>query len=183
LVHQELLRSMDGPTVSLAAATALATLPKGFDGLPIDRPEMRTDNGSGYVSWEFRQVLREHGLTQQRIRPHCPEENGLMERNNGTMREALEQELEPKDVLEAERLLAQIQKRYNEVRLDSALGYLRPMDYYYGKPAALHEARRQKLRQARHRRKEANLGLESVRSPWKVETVVAKNQADMCHCG
>lgn len=165
LVHQELLRSMDGPAVSLAAATALTTLPKGADGLPIDRPEMRTDNGSGYVSWEFRQVLREHGLTQQRIRAHCPEENGLMERSNRTMREALEEEPEPKDVLEAERMLSRIQRRYNEERLHSALGYLRPADYYRGKPAELHEARRQKLHQARHRRKEANLGLEQRTLP------------------
>lgn len=165
LVHQELLRSMDGPSVSLAAAAALATLPKGADGLPIDRPEMRTDNGSGYVSWEFRQVLREHGLTQQRIRPHCPEENGLMERSNRTVREAMEEEPEPGDVLEAERMLSRIQKRYNEERLHSALGYLRPADYYRGNPAVLHETRRQKLQQARHRRKEANLGLEQRMLP------------------
>jgi len=45
------------------------------------------------------------------------------------------------------------------------LGYLRPVDYYRGNPAALHEARRQKLRQARHRRKEANLGLEQRTLP------------------
>jgi putative transposase len=165
LVHQELLRSMDGPSVSLAAAAALATLPKGADGLPVDRPEMRTDNGSGYVSWEFRQVLREHGMTQQRIRPHCPEENGLMERSNRTVREALEEEAEPEDVLEAERQLSRIQRRYNEERLHSALGYLRPVDYYRGNPAVLHEARRQKLQQARHRRKEANLGLEQRTLP------------------
>ena len=165
LVHQELLRSMDGATVSLAAAAALATLPQGADGLPIDRPEMRTDNGGGFVSWEFRQVLREHGLTQQRIRAHCPEENGLMERSNRTVREAFEEEIEPEDVLEAERMLARIQRRYNEERLHSALGYLRPVDYYRGNPAALHEARRQKLRQARHRRKEANLGLEQRTLP------------------
>jgi putative transposase len=165
LVHQELLRNMDGATVSLAAAAALSTLPKGADGLPVDRPEMRTDNGGGFVSKEFRQVLEEHGLTQQRIRPHCPEENGLMERNNRTVREALEEEGEPRDVLEAERMLSRIQKRYNEVRLHSALGYLRPVDYYRGNPAVLHEARRQKLRQARHRRKEANLGLEQRTLP------------------
>jgi len=177
LVHQELLRSMDGPTVSLAAAAALATLPKGVDGLPIDRPEMRTDNGSGFVSWEFRQVLREHGLTQQRIRAHCPEENGVMERSNRTIREALEQEPEPEDALEAERVLSRIQQRYNEVRLHSALGYLRPVDYYRGKPAELHEARRQKLRQARHRRKEANLGLEQRTLPLEGGEVCTEDSA------
>lgn len=165
LVHQELLRSMDGATVSLAATAALAKLPKGPDGLPIDRPEMRTDNGGGYVSWEFHQVLQEHGMTQHRIRAHCPEENGLMERSNRTMREALEQEPEPEDALEAEGQIARIGKWYNEERLHSALGYLRPVDYYYGDPAALHEARRQKMHQARHRRKEANLGLEQRTLP------------------
>jgi hypothetical protein len=49
----------------------------------------------------------------------------------------------------------------------SDLDYLRPADYYRGNPTVLHEARRQKLQQAWHRRKEANLGLDSVRSPWK----------------
>lgn len=29
---------------------------------PIERAEMRTDNGSGYVSWEIRQVLQEKRL-------------------------------------------------------------------------------------------------------------------------
>jgi hypothetical protein len=71
----------------------------------------------------------------------------------------------PEDALEAERMLKRIKGWYNEERLHSALGYLRPVDYYRGKPAELHEARRQKLSQARHRRKEANLGLEQRALP------------------
>jgi putative transposase len=57
IVHHELLRSMDGPSVSLAALAAMATLPRGANGQPQAQPEIRTDNGSGYVSQEFRQVL------------------------------------------------------------------------------------------------------------------------------
>jgi len=48
---------------------------------------------------------------------------------------------------------------YNHQRLHSALGFLRPVDYYRSDPAVLHEQRRRKLAQARHRRKEKNLGL------------------------
>jgi putative transposase len=171
IVHHELLTSMDGFSVSLSAQAAIETLPKGPDGKPVDRPEIRTDNGSGYISQEFRLVLKENGLTQQRIKPHCPEENGLVERSNRTVREALEGE-ELTDPLAAQRILARIIRRYNEERLHSALGFLRPADYYRGNPKALHEARRQKLAQARHRRKEANLGLTQGTLPYQAVGVV-----------
>jgi putative transposase len=164
IVHHELLRTMEGFDVSLSAQAAIDTLAKGSDGKPVARPEIRTDNGSGYISQEFRVVLKENGLTQQRIKPHCPEENGLQERSNRTIREALEGE-ELTDPLEAERILARIIRYYNDTRLHSALGFLRPVDYYRGDPKAMHEARRQKLAQARHRRKEANLGLKQRTLP------------------
>ena len=92
IVHHELLAGMDGLTVSLAAQKAIETLPKGSDGKPAATPLIRSDNGSCYISKEFRMVLRENGLGHHRIRPHCPEENGLIERANRTLREALDGE-------------------------------------------------------------------------------------------
>src|SRR5438045_7067624 len=92
IVHHELLLGMDGVTVSLAAQAAIATLAKGEDGQPTARPLIRSDNGSGYVSKEFKVVLKENGLQHTRIKPHCPEENGLLERSNRTIREHLEGE-------------------------------------------------------------------------------------------
>lgn len=158
LVHWELLTSMDGDSVSLAAQRAVETLPRDAAGKLLARPEIRSDNGSGYVSREFRQVLAEHELTHQRIKPHCPEENGLMERAYRTLREALEEE-EWTDRPGAERVLERVTGWYNAERLHRALGYLRPVDYYRGDPAALIEVRRHKLAAARHHRKEANLSL------------------------
>jgi transposase InsO family protein len=71
---------MDGGTVSLAAQTTVEWLPKGEDGRPRERPEVRSDNGSRFIAKEFRQVLAEQGLGPHRITPHCPAENGLVER-------------------------------------------------------------------------------------------------------
>jgi hypothetical protein len=57
---------MDGITVSEAAQAAIDTLPRGEDGKPVEKPEIRSDNGSGYTSKEFKVVLKEH----HRIKPH-----------------------------------------------------------------------------------------------------------------
>ena len=164
IVHQELLTSMDGQTVSLAAQAAIDPLPKDASGQPLTKPEIRTDNGSGYISQEFRVVLQENGLGHHRIRPHCPEENGLIERAYRTVREALEGE-ELTDLLQARDVLAKIVHWYNEERLHSALGFLRPADYYRGDPAARYGERRQKLTEARHRRRERNLELQQRTFP------------------
>src|SRR5262245_9445273 len=90
IVYQELLLGMDGIALSVAAQAAIETLPRGEDGQPREKPEIQSDNGSGYIAREFLWVLQEHGLGHHRIRPHCPEENGVIERSFRTLREALE---------------------------------------------------------------------------------------------
>jgi putative transposase len=174
IVHHEMLPGMEGISVSVAAQAAIETLPKGEDGLPVDKPEIRSDNGSSYISKEFKIVLQENGLGHHRIKPHCPEENGLIERMHRTLREELEGE-ELSNLLAAEKVMGRIVKRYNEERLHSALGYLRPVDYYRGNPEVKKAARRLKMAQARHRRREKNLGLEQGTLPFVAGEVVASN--------
>lgn len=175
IVHHEILLSMDGLSVSATAQKAIETLPKGADGKPSAPPEIRSDNGSCYVSKEFRTVLTENGLGHHRIHPHCPEENGLMERANRTLREALEGEEEPSDLLEAASAMSRIVRRYNQTRLHSALGYLPPAEYYRGDPATRFEERRRKLSQARHYRRERNLGLRQGTLPLEGGEVVTSS--------
>lgn len=169
IVHHALCASMDGITVSVEAQAAIERFlrERGGELPPEGMPRLRSDNGSCYVSREFRGVLDEHHLGHQRIKPHCPEENGIIERSNRTLREALDG-AELTDLLQARDVIAGIVKWYNEQRLHSALGYLRPIDYYRGDPAALHERRRRKMVEARHRRRETNLKLRQPTLPLAI---------------
>lgn len=176
IVHWDLLSSMDGHSVSLAAQAAIDQLRPDAEQEPRVMPEIRSDNGSGYVSKEFRGVMRENGLGHQRIRPHCPEENGLMERANRTLREELDGEAMT-TYWQARDVLARVIRRYNHERLHSALGYLRPIDYYRGDPARLHAERRVKLAAARHHRREANLKLRQATLPFADPAGVANCDA------
>jgi len=153
VVHHELMCYLDGETLSLEAQRAIETLPAGGR-----RPTIQSDNGSNYISGEFKQVLSEHKLSHVRIRPRCPEENGLVERVHRTFAEAMD-DYELRDIEHARDIIAGLVRWYNEERLHSALHYLRPMDYYRGEPERLLEERRRKLAAARHHRRERNLGL------------------------
>jgi putative transposase len=184
IVHHALVPSMDGMTVSVEAQAAIERLlrEKGGEIPPGGMPRMRSDNGSCYISREFRGVLDEHGLGHQRIKPHCPEENGIIERSNRTLREALDGE-ELTDLLQAREVLARIIEWYNTERLHSALGYLRPIDYYRGDPAARLDERRRKMVEARHRRREKNLKLRQPMLPLESTEGVSNNQPELSHCG
>jgi transposase InsO family protein len=52
-------------------------------GVVIER--VLTDNGSSYVSFEFRDALRATGVAHRRIRPYRPQTNGKVERFNRTL--------------------------------------------------------------------------------------------------
>jgi transposase InsO family protein len=54
IVHWELMSSMDGRSLRIAAQAALQTLPLDEEGRATIQPIIRSDNGSGYISSEFR---------------------------------------------------------------------------------------------------------------------------------
>jgi len=152
VTHHEVMPSMDGNSVSLAALTAINKLKSN------KKPIIQTDNGSCYISYDFKKVLNKNGVGHHRIRPHCPEENGIVERANRTLKEA-SLDYEFKNLAHARSVIDEIVRYYNEERLHSSLDFLRPKDYYRGNPEQLLKERKAKLFQARHKRREMNMNI------------------------
>lgn len=165
VVHHELLRCMDGLSVSIAAAAALATLPDGR------RPVIQSDHGSGFIAGEFAGTLAGAGVTHTLIRPHTPTDNAFIERYHRTIGEKID-EHELEDYAQACAVIDGIIDHYNHRRLHSSLKYLRPVDYYRGNPEALLAERRRKLKTAREQRKQENIKLRQRLIPWAGSEIV-----------
>ena len=73
--------------------------------------------------------------------------------------------------------IAAIIGAYNNVRLHSALSFLRPVDYYRGHPEALLAERCRKLQAARELRKQENIKLRQRLIPWTEDQTVSYPKA------
>ena len=81
-----LLRSMDADSGGLEAQKAIETLRKDSPAGPVNL----TVKGSSFIGYEFRNEQRQNGLTQKRIHPHTPEQSGIVERANRTLRDMID---------------------------------------------------------------------------------------------
>ena len=166
IVHHELLTCMNGQSVSVEAAAAIATL----DGKV--RPDIQSDHGSGFIAREFAETLAESGVGHTKIRPHTPTDNAEIERYHRTIGERIEKQTF-EDYTHAKAVIAAIIDAYNNIRLHSALSFLRPVDYYRGNPEALLAQRRRQLQTARELRKQENIKLRQRLLPLVEDRTVA----------
>ncbi|RKY83252.1 IS3 family transposase [candidate division KSB1 bacterium] len=158
ITYSEIMTSMDRNAVSYAADLAISRLDKD------KKPVIQTDNGSGFISREFKIVLSKKGIGHHRIKPHCPEENRMIERVNGTIKDMFN-EYEPESLDQVKEIINKIIHYYNNERLHSSINFLRPVDYYRGDPEKLLEERRVKLAIARHKRRKKNLKIKQKSIP------------------
>jgi len=151
VVYWELMSRMDEYAVSAAVESAMAIPGRSRT------PQIQTDNGPAFKSGEFRRYLNQRGIEQRRIRPHCPQDNGIIERGIRTLKELAGERFDDDDRARAE--IGRAVDYYNRERRHSALYYLRPIEYYRGDPAALLAKRKQRLQAARQERRRLNLRL------------------------
>ena len=101
-------------------------------------------------------VLKQNSLTQKLIRPHTPEQNGIVERANRTVRESLAPVILT-DYGQARSEISRIIEYYNNNRRHSSLNYLTPIQYYKGNLEEILRIRESKIERARILRRERNM--------------------------
>jgi putative transposase len=86
-------------------------------------------------------------MTHVRTSPYYPQSNGKIERWHKTLRPGTPLSLE-----DARRLVAGYVEHYNNVRLNSAIGYITPKDMRAGRQQEIHAERDRNLEVARNQR-------------------------------
>ena len=110
---------------SIKSTDVLDTLSTLFitEGVP---DYIRSDNGSEFTAKALREWLESIGVSTAYIEPGSPWENGYNESFNGKLRDELLNREIFYTLKEAQILIEQWRKHYNEVRPHSSLGYRPP---------------------------------------------------------
>lgn len=145
IVHWEVKASMTEREVELV-------LQRAQEKYPHEPPRIISDNGPQFIARDFKEFIREVGLTHVRISPGYPQSNGKLERYHRTLKEEGIRPRAPRTEEEATTVVEQFVRYYDEVRLHSAIGYITPAAKLAGRAEEIFAARDQKLEAARHRR-------------------------------
>ena len=125
LLGWHLSRSGKATTASAALEHALiarfGTLGK------VDREFLlRSDNGLVFTSRHFTALVRSYGLKQEFITPHCPQQNGMVERVIRTLKEQCVHRHRFESQTHALRVIADWIAFYNQQRPHQALKMMTP---------------------------------------------------------
>ena len=127
LLGWHLLQSGKASTAQAALEQALITR-FGTLGRVPESFLLRSDNGLVFTSRRYTRLVRSYGLQQEFITPHCPQQNGLVERVIRTLKEQCLHRCETRQ--HASRVISDWVKFYNTRRAHQALGMETPAQAY-----------------------------------------------------
>ena len=152
IVHWELRESMTEGDIEI-------TLQRAREKHPGATPRIISDNGPQFIAKDFKEFIRIAGMTHVRTSPYWPQSNGKIERWHGTLKNEC---IRPGVLLnldDARRVVNKYVEHYNTVRLNSAIGYIAPVDKLTGKDVEIFKERDKKLEMARELRKQQRLSV------------------------
>ena len=148
IVHWEIRPSMEEAEIE-------TIIQRARERFPGEYPRIISDNGPQFVARDFKEFIRICGMTHVRVSPYYPQSNGKIERWHRSVKSECIRPGVPLSLEDARRLVADFVRRYNEVRLHSAIGYVTPADKLAGRERAIFAERDRKLEAARERRQKA----------------------------
>ena len=105
------------------------TLQKALEKFPGYKPRIISDNGTQFISRDFREFLSLVELKHIRTSVAYPQSNGKIERFHRTINEEHLRKTSMIDIDDARKQLNDYIDHYNNKRLHSALFYLTPNDF------------------------------------------------------
>ncbi|MBX3420067.1 MAG: DDE-type integrase/transposase/recombinase [Pirellulaceae bacterium] len=145
IVHWEIREKMEEQDVEVVVARAL-------EKNPGVKPRIISDNGPQFIAKDFKLFIRIFGLSHVRTSPYYPQSNGKLERFHGILKQECIRPSCPATVEEAKRRVHDFVEHYNNVRLNSAIGYITPADKLADLGRVIAAERDRKLEEARKRR-------------------------------
>ena len=91
---------------------------------------LRSDNGLVFTSRNYTRLVRSYGLQQEFITPHCPQQNGMVERVIRTLKEQCAHRHRFETLQHASRVIGDWIGFYNLRRPHQALGMKTPAEAY-----------------------------------------------------
>jgi putative transposase len=98
-----------------------------------------------FIPKDFKEFIRISGMTHVRTSPYYPQSNGKIERWHKSLKGECIRPGTPLSLGDALRLVQGYVEHYNNVRLNSAIGYTTPKDMLAGRQHEIHAVRDRKL--------------------------------------
>lgn len=149
LLDWELMTDMTGRSVEMFIQQAKQKYPHA-------RPMLINDNGSQFISHDFKKLVTRLEIQQVFTRRNHPQTNGKIERMNGTVKNEALRPGCPSSYQEAYEILNNYSYEYNHQRLHAGIKYLRPADMFFGRDKIVLNERKQKLFTGKKLRIESN---------------------------
>lgn len=123
---------------------------------PHERPALIMDNGSQFISKDFKNLLSAINIRPVHTRRNHPQTNGKIERMNGIVKsEAIRKKI-PQTYAEGISVMEDYEYEYNYNRVHAGINYLRAADVFFGRREVMLNERKSKILLAREKRIQYN---------------------------